>query len=131
MLNVDKLPSYVNFEMICIWLFLVTFTYQLLIDYSSKRIKKIFRNLSFIDYEKDVLEEFLKNSIKRMFKPPTWFFILMVVVLTPIEYYFLNLSQICAGNIVTTFLMVSILVYIRSPLKWIPSTPIGWVVSPP
>jgi len=118
MLNVDKLPSYVNFEMICIWIFLVTFTYKFLIDYSSKRIKKIFGNIAFIDYEKDVLEKFLKNSIKRMFKPPTWFFILMVVVLTPIEYYFLNLSQICAGNIVTTLLIVSILVYINY-LNWI------------
>jgi len=118
MLNVDKLPSYVSFEMICVWIFLVTFLYMFLIDYSSKRIKKIFANIAFIDYEKDALEDFLKNSIKRMFRPPTWFFILVVVVFTPVEYYLLNLSQICAGNMVTTFLIVSILVYINF-LNWI------------
>jgi len=118
MLNVDKLPSYVGFEMICIWIFLVIFLYMFLIDYSSKRIKKIFSNIMFIDYERDVLEDFLKNSIKRMFKPPTWFFILVVVVFTSIEYHLLNLSQVCAGNIVTTFFIVSILVYINF-LNWI------------
>ena len=37
MLNVDKLPSYVSFEMICVWIFLVTFLYMFLIDYSSKK----------------------------------------------------------------------------------------------
>jgi len=106
MLNVDKLPSYVGFEIICIWIFLVTFLYMFLIDYSSKRIKKIFSNIVFIDYKKDVLEDFLKNSIKRMFKPPTWFFILVVVVFTSIEYRLLNLSQVCVENIVTAFLLL-------------------------